>query len=124
MSMDGRPSVQRKHSKASEAKREENLNLGVVIRVDGVEYVVREGDLTAIDTMALRKETGFSFVDLLLNLGKHPDIDLIAALVWLARRIKGERGIPYDVVASQINYDSDIDIVQDEPGPEPHEEKA
>jgi hypothetical protein len=118
MSMDGRPSVQRKHTRASEAKRDERMDLGVAINVDGTEYVVREGDLTALDTMALRRETGMSFVDVMMAFAKHPDIDLVATLVWLARRINGERVLPYEAVATQINYDSTIELVSDEPGPE------
>lgn len=118
MSMEGRPSVQRKHTRASEAKREDRMDLGVSLTVDGTEYVVREGDMTALDTMMLRRETGLSFVEILINLNRSPDIDLVAALVWLARRQRGEQTLPYMAVATQINYDSEIEVVEDEPGPE------
>lgn len=118
MSNAGRPSLQRKTSKKSEANRKEQLDYGISIRVDGVDYTVREGDLTSLDTMALRRETGMTFVSLGQAFMESPDIDLIAALVWLARRIDGEHGLPFAVVASEITYDSEVDVIDDDPGEE------
>jgi hypothetical protein len=111
MSNAKRPTLERKVTRASESKRKDELNLGLSISVDGTVYTVRQGDLTSLDTMALRRETGYSFMGLLKAFQADPDIDLIAALVWLARRIDGEQMLAYADVASEIGYDVDIDVV-------------
>jgi riboflavin synthase alpha subunit len=111
MSNAKRPTLERKVTRASESKRKDELNLGLSISVDGTVYTVRQGDLTSLDTMALRRETGYSFMGLLKAFQADPDIDLIAALVWLARRIDGEQMLAYADVASDIGYDVDIDVV-------------
>ncbi len=82
---------------------------GMRIEVDGQTYTIREADLTPHDVRALRKETGFSFVGLARELQSDPDIDLIAALVWLARRCAGEV-VSYDTVLDEMGYDSEIDV--------------
>lgn len=117
MSNAGRPSLQRTNSRKSEAKRDAANDLGLTISVNGKNYTVREGDLTALDTMALRRETGMSFVSLMQAFATSPDIDLIAALAWLARRVDGERMLTYAEVAAEIDYDIEVDVVE-EAGPE------
>ena len=106
-----RPPLQRKVTRASESKRNAELDMGLSISVDGKVYTVRQGDLTSLDTMALRRETGFSFMGLLKAFQQDPDIDLIAALVWLSRRTDGEVMLSYGEVAAEIGYDVDIDVV-------------
>ena len=113
MSASGRPSIQRKQTRATEAKRKSEQDLGISIRVEGTDYTVRHGDLTSLDTMALRRETGLSFMGLLSAFETQPDIDLIAALVWLARRIEGERMLTFADVAREIGYDIDIEVLDD-----------
>ena len=111
MSNAKRPALDRKHTRKTEEKRNEALDLGLTIKVDGAEYTVRQGDLTSLDTMALRRETGFSFRALLSAFESDPDVDLVAALVWLSRRIDGERMLSFADVASEIGYDVEIDLV-------------
>lgn len=110
-----RPSTARKVTRKTEGKRDEALNEGVSISWDGKVYTVRAGDLTGLDSAALRRECGYSFAGLLKALNKDPDIDLIAALVWLSRRIDGEKLLAYDDVAAEIGYDSDVEVVDAEP---------
>lgn len=105
-----RPPLQRKVTRASESKRNAELDMGLSISVDGKVYTVRQGDLTSLDTMALRRETGYSFMGLLKAFQADPDIDLIAALVWLSRRIDGEVMLGYGEVAGEIGYDVEIDV--------------
>lgn len=112
MSNTQRPSLAAKHTAKTDRKRQEAEDTGVAITVDGTKYTVREADLTSLDTMALRRETGMSFIGLMQAFGESPDIDLIAALVWLARRSDGERMLTYADVASDINYQSDFDVEQ------------
>jgi hypothetical protein len=112
-----RPSAARRNTKATEKQRDAEMDLGIKILVDGTEYTVRQGDLTSLDTMSLRRETGMSFAGLMAAFQKDPDIDLVAALVWLSRRIDGEMMLSYADVAGEIGYDVDIDVVG-EPEPE------
>lgn len=110
MSNTKRPALERKVTRASESKRNAELDMGLSISVDGKVYTVRQGDLTSLDTMALRRETGYSFMGLLKAFQADPDIDLIAALVWLSRRIDGEVMLGYGEVAGEIGYDVEIDV--------------
>ena len=123
MSNTKRPALQRKHTRTTEANRNEALDLGITVKVNGQEYTVRQGDLTSMDTMALRRETGFSFRSLLEAFRADPDIDLIAALMWLSRRVDGERMLSFEQVAIEIDYDADLDLIEvaepeDETSPE------
>lgn len=112
--MSNRPNLQRKHTRSTEAKRDSEMDVGVTIIVDGVDYTVRQGDLTSLDTMALRRETGFSFRSLLASLQQDPDVDLIAALMWLSRRTDGEQLLSYADVARDVGYDIDVDVREPE----------
>lgn len=113
-----RPPLARKHTPQTEANRTAGLDEGVRITFQGQVYEVRGGDLSAIDVRDLRKATGMSYRGLLQNLYQDADIDLIAALVWLARRARGE-GIPYEMVANEFTYLSSDDVqIEGTEGPE------
>lgn len=94
-----------KAAAAADAEQES----GVKVTLDGVDYVVRQGDLNGRLTRELRQQTGCSFQKLITELDTDPDIDSVAALVWLARRIEGE-AVTYDEVAEEVGYDADIDV--------------
>jgi hypothetical protein len=100
-----RPTTARKVTRKTEEKRQSGLDEGLRLTIDGAEYVVRAGDLTALDSRELRRQVGFSFTGLLGAFQSAPDIDLIAAVVWLARRIRGEVTLSYDDVAGEMGYD-------------------
>lgn len=85
-----RPSLARKVTPKSEAKRTEALDEGIRMTVEGETYEVRLGDITPQVARELRRATGGSFNALREELGSDPDIDSISAFVWLARRIRGE----------------------------------
>ncbi|MGH9460368.1 MAG: hypothetical protein ACRD1X_04070 [Vicinamibacteria bacterium] len=87
---------------------------GVSINVDGVDYTVRTGDLSALDAQALRKELGLSFIGLMKALQDDPDIDLIAGIVWLSRRVSGEPMLTYSEVAKDIGYDLEVKVANAE----------
>lgn len=108
-----RPSLARKHTPKTEANRKAPYEEGVKITFEGVEYAVRAGDLTALDAQALRKELGVSFMGLMRGLNEDPDIDLIAGLIWLAKRLNGDI-LPYAMVAADIGYNAmeGLDIEQ------------
>lgn len=113
-----RPSTARKHTRTTEQNRSDALDQGAKITVDGEEYVVRAGDLSALDSRALRKEVGVSFIQLIDELTTNADIDSIAAIMWLARRIKGEATLRYETVAAEVGYDVLDTIKFAEPGAE------
>lgn len=83
---------------------------GMQIEVDGRTYVVRESDLTPRDVAALRRETGFAgWVGLAAEAQRGFDLDVLAALVWLARRIGGET-VPFETVLDEMSYQSDLNV--------------
>jgi hypothetical protein len=80
------------------------------ITIDGTAHYLRLGEVSAIETGELRRATGFGLRHLGYALLADPDIDVVAGVVWLARRQAGERSLPYDTVAGAITYDTAIDI--------------
>lgn len=114
-----RPSLARRVTPKDRQKRAEAVaGEGVAITVDGVKYVVREGDLSAADVAAMRREVGLSFMGVLKAAKADPDVDIIAAVVWLARRVEGERDLTFVEVAETIGYDSEIEAVSEGDEPE------
>lgn len=96
--------------RATQRRKKAADSPGVQIEVDGVTYIVREADLTPRDVAALRREAGFAgWVGLVTELERGFDLDTLAALVWLARRIKGEF-VPYELVLDEMSYDGDINV--------------
>jgi hypothetical protein len=91
-------------------KEEDQVKIGV--RVDGQEFVVRPSEITAKQAGALRRETGFSFQGLMRAANTDPDLDVIAAIVWLARLQRGEVS-SYESVASALDYESEIGELTD-----------
>jgi hypothetical protein len=93
-----RPSLARKVTPRSEANRENALDEGVRMVVDGVEYVVRIGDMSAPVAREFRRNYGASFNALRDELAGDPDLDSIAAFMWLAKRLEGE-SLDFDEVS-------------------------
>lgn len=70
--------------------------------------------LTPLDVSAMRRETGFTMPKLFEAVQAEPDIDVLAVLVWLARRTAGERMLKFETVANTITYESQFDFIEDE----------
>ena len=112
---DSRPSMARRVTpRDRQRKHSELAGPSLAITVDGVTYAIREGDLSASDVSALRREIGMSFRAVLKAATTDPDIDVIAAIVWLARRAEGENLLSFSEVADEIGYDVDVQVVGDE----------
>jgi len=109
-----RPTLTKRTTRASEQARKAELDAGIAVMVDGVRYQVRMGDLSSMDAANLRRETGFSFRGLMTAAAKDPDIDIVAAIVWLARRLDGEALLDFETVAREIGYDADVDLADTE----------
>lgn len=86
----------------------------VVLKVDGVEYVFRPQEATATFVGELRRATGMSLSALLRAAGTDPDLDVLAALVWGARRQRGEN-VDYSEVADALGYGNDYEFSSDDP---------
>jgi hypothetical protein len=80
------------------------------VTVDGTTHHLRLGEVTAAETGELRRLTGFGLRHLGYVILSDPDIDIIAAVVWLARRQVGERSLGLDQVARTITYDSEVEV--------------
>lgn len=102
-----RPSLARTHTRSSEAKRNEALDQGVRVVIDGDEFVVRVGDVTPALAAELRRHAGMSFMKLMNSLSDDPDVDLLTAFEWLARRVRGEDVAFEDVEFSYEDVFSD-----------------
>lgn len=101
-----RPTTQRVVTpKDRQRRRSETEGMSMSVRFRGVDYTIRQGDVCAADAAALRRDVGYSFVGLMSAGAKDPDIDIFAAIIWLARRAEGERSLTFDEVAQDVTYD-------------------
>jgi len=97
------------------AQRQAANGKGIRVTLDGKTYEVWEGDLSAVDISQLRRQAGYSFLGLLNAATTDMDLDVVAALVWLARRVEGQTNLPFEVVAREVTYDSDLSAEAIEP---------
>lgn len=98
-----RPSLQPKHTRKTEDRRESVMNSGYRIEVDGEIYQAMLGDITPPIARELRKHTGAGFMGLMGELQESADIDSISAAMWVARRCAGE-DVGFDSVT--VSYDA------------------
>lgn len=91
---------------------------GVVITVAGVEHHLDAMAVTGLDAREFRRQTGQPFASVLANLDAL-DLDLVAGLVWMARRQAGEIA-DFDEIAGSLTYadDPSARVVEVEPDPE------
>ena len=99
------------------AQRQRARGQGIRVTLEGQSYEVWEGDLSALDIAMLRREAGYSWLGLLRAATTDMDLDVVAALAWLARRVNGERNLPFEAVASQVNYETDLSAEGIDPEP-------
>jgi hypothetical protein len=117
-----RPTTARKVTRTTEENRDAELDRGLRVTIDGEAYEVRVGDITSTLARELRSKLGFGPMQLIRQCAVDPDVDLLSAFVWLARRIGGElvRFEDVEVTYAQLLSDGfDIDLPGDsEPDPE------
>lgn len=124
MTTASRPSAARKQTTSTQSKRDDELNQGVQITLDGETYVVRVGDMTSRIERDLRREYGGSFERLKGELSSDPGADSIATFIWLARRVAGEQVALDDIeltYADILNGDLDVELAgkpEDDDSPE------
>lgn len=103
-----RPPLRPMHTRGTEENRNSALDQGARIILDGTAYEVRAGDLNGLTAARLRKECGYSFNRLLELLSEDADLDVLGALVWLSRIVKGEH-VSLNEVLEGIGYQQIID---------------
>ncbi len=99
-------------------RREEAAKASVTITVDGVAHTFRPVEVSANMIGQLRRATGMSLAECMEAAQKSPDLDVLAAMVWLARRQAGE-AITYDEVADALTYDTELEVDDAEPEEDP-----
>jgi hypothetical protein len=85
----------------------------IVVVVDGVRYPLAFDAISAKVAGDCRRACGMSPRQLVDALQQSPDIDLVAALMWLSRRQNGEPGVSYDDIAQALTYDTDLGFADD-----------
>lgn len=91
MSNTRRPTTARKVTRSTEESRESALDQGLRITMEeGEVFEVRVGDITSAMARDLRSHIGCGPMQLIRQCAVDPDVDLLSAFVWLARRISGE----------------------------------
>lgn len=104
-----RPKLTRKTTPASERARKKALNEKLSIRLNGTVYSLRVGDMTALDDHALRTQYGMPFEAMAQAMAAGDrSLDLMAAIIWMARKTNGEELLSYAEVAAGIGFDADI----------------
>lgn len=91
-------------------------DIAMTLTVDGVAYHLNPRELDHTTERALFAESGLTLPQLMTAMsGGSGAPFMLAALVFLARRQRGDR-VTYDEVASAIGYDTEVDVVLDAGG--------
>lgn len=94
--------------RTTKAKRTTKSESTISVDLNGITFVLDIEECTAIDAADVRRRLGLSLRGLFERAATDPDIDVIATLVWLARRHDGEDQLTWDEVAATIDYSADI----------------
>jgi hypothetical protein len=105
----------------AEQRRDVALAQRIRIHVNDEVFEIRPSELTPAIIGDLRRETGRTFLPLMLELHQAFDLDVAQAAVWLARRAAGERLSLDDVQLSygDVVWASDIEEVPAEDADDP-----
>lgn len=94
-------------SKAAQARAAERARADIgphlSVEVNGAKYLLAARDMTGLDVRELRRQTGYSYNGLVAAFTADYDVDLVAAVVWMARRQQGDTEVTYDEVALGMN---------------------
>lgn len=101
-----RPSLAPKHTRSSEANRDEALDQGIAFTdTDGERLQVRVRDVKGTHDAALVRAVGVDFMGLLESLEKRQGLDLLAAVVWFGRLVHGRAELTYDETLDAFGYE-------------------
>lgn len=110
MSNTQRPTLTKKPTASSEAKRKKELDQSFAIRIDGDDYVLTPSDLTGVQEMEIRKATGYSVTTLIREISLNPGVDLVGIFMWAVKLSQGEPADLLEILES-ISYASDVDVI-------------
>lgn len=114
----GKPKVVRPPSKKVDADSDV-----IAFKIDGEKFVLRMKEVTGLDAKHFRAGVGMTINEAMSIFAAavgddeakvHVDIDLIAGLVFLAKRQAGNKTVKFDSVASAISYGSDVELGDEE----------
>lgn len=107
-------------------RAEEKQGPHATLIVADVRYTVWFEEVNALLASQLRRATGYSVEGLLQSAraGGGADIDVVAALVWLARVQAGEDNLTFEQVAQKITYATKLDTPDDDEVDDPEDRAA
>lgn len=109
-----RPSTARKHTPRTEANRVAKLDDSFGIKVEGVDYVLTPTDLTGVQEMQIRRETGYSVAGLIMTLQQAPGIDLIGMFMWAVELSQGKAKEPIGgrlvEILESLSYATEVEV--------------
>lgn len=115
-----RPALTRKVTPKTEAARRAAVdNVDTSIKVDGVTYTVRLGDVSGLLDRDCRKTTGLSVMGVLTQMTTDPGMDSLAAFVWIAKTQKGIE-TTYEGELAEFTWDTEVvyGVEDEDPAPQ------
>lgn len=106
------------------AKKDEDV---IAFKVDGERFVLRMKEISGLDAKHFRAGVGMTIAEAMSLFAAavgdddakvKVDLDLVAGLVFLAKRQAGNKTVKFDAVASDITYGSDVELGDDDDGTE------
>ena len=112
MSNTQRPTLAKKHTNSSEAKRKAAQDESFGICIDGVDYILTPSDVTGIQEMQIRRESGYSVTSLIREISLEPGVDHLGIFMWVCDLTQGK---PADLIKSleSVSMASDVEIIED-----------
>lgn len=104
-----------------DARKSAATDVGVKATIAGKVYEVHFGELSGLDSRALRRATGYTTYGLLnqaLGAAGSPDLDTAAAIAWLARYRAGEMMLTFDEVLAVTRWGDQPIIDMADPVPD------
>lgn len=111
-----RPSARRVHTRTSTQKAKDQLEAGIRLTRGDQVYELRIGDVDAASARRLRATTGYGPLSLMQAIVNDPDVDMVAAWIWLCDIVAGRDTELEDIEVSYADiFDDRFDVDQAEP---------
>lgn len=121
MSNTPRPKLNKQASKA-EKDRQAALDESMDVRIDGTVYSIVLADITGLVEMRIRRETGFSVMELITKMqGDSMGMDVLGCFMY-ACEVAAGRDANLEAILASVSWASEVDVVESaeaEPVPQP-----
>lgn len=107
---ESRPSLQRKHTRSTEAKREALMDETFAIRVNDEVYSITPADLTGLVEFRIRRETGMSVEGIVTALSAEPGVDYLGMFMWACKVAAGE-DVSLESVLASVSWAAEVDVI-------------